>query len=82
MRTIHVGVGHNHDAVIPELVDFERVFAINGAKAGADGGNHVADFVVVEHLVEARLFNVEQLATDRQDSLKRPVATLFGGATG
>ena len=46
------------------------------------GGNHVADFVVVEHLVEPGFFDVEQFAADRQDGLERAIAGLFRRATG
>jgi hypothetical protein len=44
-------VGHDDDAVIPQLREIE-VLAPDSA---AERGNHRADFVAAQHLVEARL---------------------------
>ncbi len=52
------------------------------ADAGADGRDHRLDFVVLEHLVEPRFLDVDQLAANRQDRLVTPVASLFGRAAG
>ena len=49
---------------------------------GADRGDHGLDFRVLQHLVQARLLDVDQLAADRQNRLIAPVAPLLGGATG
>ena len=44
--------------------------------------DHGADFLVPQHLVVAGLFDVQDLAAQRQDRLVAPVAAAFGGAAG
>ena len=78
VRTVHVRVRHDDDAVVAQLVDVE----ILGADAAAEGRDHRLDLVAAEHLVEARLFDVQDLALDRQDGLEPPVAALLGRAAG
>ncbi len=79
---VHVGIGHDDDLVVAELLEVEGAFAFAVADAGADGGDHGADFGVLEHLVEAGLLDVDELAADREDGLEAPVAPLLGGAAG
>ena len=38
--------------------------------------------VFLQHLVEARFLDVDELAADRQNRLETPVAALLGGAAG
>ena len=64
------------------MFEVERAFALAVADAGADGGDHRADFVVLKHLVEPRLLDVDELAANRQDRLELPVAALLGRAAG
>ncbi len=52
------------------------------ADAGAHGADHREDLVVGEYLVDTRLLDVDDLAAQRQDRLKRAVARLLGGAPG
>src|SRR6185437_1917722 len=52
------------------------------ADAGAEGGDKGADLLVAQHLVVARLLDVEDLALQRQDGLVAAVAPLLGGAAG
>ena len=52
------------------------------ADAGADGGDERLDFRVLQHLVEARFLDVDDLALDREDRLETPVAALLGRAAG
>src|SRR5207253_5386445 len=52
------------------------------ANARAHGRDEVADLVRGEHLVQARLLDVEDLAAQRQDRLRAAVAATFRGATG
>ena len=76
MRSVDVGVGHDDDPVVPDLVGIE----VLTADPGAERGDHGLDLVAAEHLVEAGFLDVEDLALDRQDRLEAPVAALFGGA--
>ena len=46
----------------------------------AERRDHRLDLVAAEHLVEARLLDVQNLALDRQDRLEAPVAALLGRA--
>ncbi len=52
------------------------------ADAGAEGGDHGPDLLVLEDLVEAGLLDVEDLAPERQDGLEAAVAALLGRAAG
>ena len=45
-------------------------------------GDHRPDRVAAQHLVEARLLDVQDLAADRQDRLEAAIAPLLGGAAG
>ena len=49
---------------------------------GADGRDHRPDFFVAQHLVVARLLDVQDLALQRQDRLVAAVAAALGGAAG
>ena len=50
--------------------------------AGAERGDERADLGGGEHLVQARLLDVQDLAPQRQDRLGAPVAALFARAAG
>jgi len=64
--------------VIAEFAGIEIVFA----DAGAHGGNERADFLVTQHAVVARFFDVEDFPFERQDGLEAAVAALGGCAAG
>jgi hypothetical protein len=64
--------------MIAQFVDVEIV----AANAAAECGDQRADLGGLQHLVEARLLDVEDLALQRQDCLRAPVAPLLGGSTG
>ena len=78
MRAVDVGVGHDDDLVIAQLVDIEVV----AADAGAERRDQRADLLARQHLVEARALDVEDLAAQRQHRLELAVAALLGGAAG
>ncbi|EEF93854.1 hypothetical protein CATMIT_01509, partial [Catenibacterium mitsuokai DSM 15897] len=75
-RAVDVGVGHQDDAVVAQLVRVVLVLA----DAGAQRGDQRADFGAAEHTVEARALDVEDLALERQDRLGLAVAALLGRA--
>ena len=66
---VDVGVRHDDDLVVAELLDVEVV-----ADSAADGGDERLHFLVLEHLVEPGALDVEDLAADRQDRLRHRVA--------
>ena len=72
---VDVGVRHDDDLAVAELGDIE-VFA----DAGPEGSDEGADRVRGQSSVQARLFDVEDLAADRQDGLALGVAAADGGA--
>ena len=77
-RAVDVGVGHDDDLVVAQLVGIELV----AADAGAERGDQRADLLAAQHLVEARALDVEDLAAQRQHRLEFAVAALLGGAAG
>ena len=77
VRAVDVGVGHDDDLVVARLGDVELV-----ADARAHGADHRQDLVVGQHLVDARLLDVDDLAAQRQDGLEGAVARLLGRAAG
>ena len=54
----------------------------SGADAAAERRDHRLDFVAAEHLVEAGLLDVQDLALERQDRLEAPIASLLGRSAG
>ena len=77
MVAVDVGVGHQHDLVVAQLVEVELL-----VDAGAERGDDRLHLGVGEHLVDAGLLDVEDLAADRQDRLDPRVAALAGRAAG
>src|SRR5438067_692729 len=69
VAAVDVGVGHGHDPVIAHLFDVEVV-----ADSRTHGGDQVANLVRREHLVEARLLDVEDLAAQWKDRLRAAIA--------
>ena len=82
MGAVNVGIGHDDDFVIADFVDVEGAFLFAIADTGADGGDEVLDFAVLEGAVEAGFFDVEDFPAEREDGLGAAVASLFGGAAG
>src|SRR3546814_4451081 len=76
VAAVHIGVGHDDDLVVAQLVDVELV----AADAGAERGDQGADLLRGQHLVEARPLDVEDLAAQRQNRLVLAVAALLGRA--
>src|SRR6266481_2091159 len=76
VAAVDVRVGHQNYFVIAQLAGVEIILADPGAQRGDDGAN----FLVAEHLVVPRLFDVKNFALERQDRLVFPVAAHFCGA--
>ena len=75
MRAVHVGIGHDDDLVVAQLLEVKFV-----ADARAQRRDDGLQLVVAVDLVGARLFHVQHLAPQRQNRLKTRVAPLCGGA--
>ena len=78
MRAVHVGVGHDHDLVVAQLVEIELV----AANAGAQRRDQRADLVRAQHLVEPGALHIENLAAQGQHGLVLAVTALLGRAAG
>ena len=65
-------------AVVAQLVGVE----VLAADAAPERRDHRLDLVAAQHLVEARLLDVQDLALDRQDRLEPPIASLLRRAAG
>ena len=58
VRPIHVSVGHDDDAVIPEFLRIKFVFA----NTTAEGRHQIADLSGAQHLVETSLLDIQNLS--------------------
>ena len=77
MGAVNVGVGHDDDFVIAELVDVELV-----ADTGAEGDNHGVELIVAVDFIGAGLFDVEHFPPHGKNGLESGIAALNGGACG
>src|SRR5918997_1517563 len=73
VAAVAVGVGHQHDLVVPALRHVEGL-----PHAGADGADHGLYLDVGEDLVHVGLLDVEDLAAQRQDGLEISLPALLG----
>src|SRR5690625_389838 len=77
VRTVHVGVGHDDDSVVTQLVRIELVLSY----ATAQGGDQRPDLSGRQHFIEPRSLDVENLASQRENRLGAARASLFRGTT-
>ena len=73
MLAVDVGVGHQHDLVVPQLGDVELV-----VDSGAQRGDDRLHFGVFQHPVDAGLLDVDDLAAQRKNRLEHRVAAALG----
>lgn len=74
MGAVHIGIGHDDNAVIAEFGDVEIII-----QSASDRGDHRLDLLVFQHLVLAGLLDVEEFSADGQDRLEQTVPSLFCG---
>ena len=79
VAAVDVGVGHQDDLVVAELLDVE---AAPSPMPQPSAAMSVPISARREHLVEARALDVQDLPLERQDRLELPVAPLLGRAAG
>src|SRR5258708_6490134 len=77
VRAVDVGIRHDDDLVVAQLVGIELV-----AYPGSERRDERADFLAGQHLVHARALDVEDFAAQRQHRLERAIAALLGRAAG
>jgi len=73
MRTVDIGIGHDDYLVIAEL-RYVEIFT----DPGAQRRDNRFEFVVVDHFIDPRLFDVEHFAPQRKDGLPLRIAAFFG----
>jgi hypothetical protein len=73
MGAVDVGVGHDHDPLVAQLLD-----AAAFARAAAERLDQVGDLAVAADLVRGGGCDVQDLAADRKDRLGLAVARLLG----
>ena len=78
MRPVHVGVGHDDNLVVAQTGEIHIVLT----DPGSHGRDQGLDLLVLEHLIEACLLDVQDLAAQGQDGLKFGIAALLGRAAG
>ena len=77
MASVHVGVRHNDDFMIPELIGVELV-----PDARPQGGDDGLELVVSVDLIHPGLFHVQHFAPQGEDGLEPGIPALGGGASG
>ena len=77
MRAVDVGVGHDDDLVVAQVVR-----AILRARTDAERLDEIGELLVLRQLVARRRGDVEDLAAQRQHRLGRAVARLLGRTAG
>ena len=82
VRTIDIGIGHDDNLVVTQLVDVGLlVFLALDAETHTDTLYDVHNRLRLEHLVPHNLLHVKNLTAQRQYSLSISVASLLGRAT-
>ena len=83
MRTIDVGIGHDDNLIVAQLIDIGilRILSIY-TEAYTDTLDDVHNRLGFEHAVPLYLLNVQNLTTQRQNSLEVAIATLLSRTTG
>ena len=72
MRTIHIGIRHDNNLMIPQLADIKVLM-----NSGSECGNHRFDFGVGKNLVQTGFFYVQNLAAQGKDRLRRTASRLL-----
>jgi hypothetical protein len=77
VRPVHIGIGHDHDAMVACPVDVKVL-----ADPGPDGRDQGLDLDILEDLVLGGLLDVQYLAPEREDGLELPVPSLLRASPG
>ena len=76
MRTVHIGICHNNNFVIPQFRNI-KVISVSFRKSAAESINHRLDFRICQNFVYTRLLHIQNLTTNRQNRLKLTVSRRF-----
>ena len=81
MLTVHIGIGHDDDAIVAERL-FQLFVGQLVANINTDRGDERGDFVVGQQVLHAGFFHIEWLSTKRENRLNHAIAARLRGATG
>ena len=82
MASVHIGIGHDDYLVVTELFHIQSLAVFFRAEADAQSRIDILDFLAFKDLVLHGFLHIQNLASQRQDSLSLAVASLLGGSTG
>ena len=77
MRTIRVRISHDDNFVIIAILDIKI-----RPDACAYCVDDRVDFLVLQYILHARAFSIDDFPTQRENRLELAVASLFGGSAG
>jgi hypothetical protein len=78
MRSINIRIRHQYDLAIPALAQIKLI----GADSRPQRADNRPDFLMREHLLQPRLFYIQNFALQRQNGLYIPVSARLGSAAG
>ena len=80
-ESFHIGIGHDDHLVVSQLGVVKRLGVILCADRDTEGGVHRLDLLILKYSVGHRLLHIQDLSSQRQDSLILGVATQLGRTT-
>ncbi len=66
MRTIHIGISHDHDLVVTKLRDI-KVISVSFGESTSKCIDHSLDLRIGKHLVNSCFLHIQDLTSDRQE---------------
>ena len=70
MLTVHVGIRHDDNLVVAELLEVCLLAVLADAEAYAESLDDIVHFVALESLVPHCLLDVQDFTSERQDGLR------------
>ena len=81
MATIHIGIGHDDDLVIAQLLQVQGFRILLGTYGHTHSSIDVLDLLALEHLVIHRFLHIQDLTAQGEDRLECAVTSLLGCTT-
>ena len=75
MRAIHIGIGHDNYFVVADLTQVQRFRVLFGSECDTKSREDITDFFALEYLMLHRFLYVQNLTSQRQNSLVNTVTT-------
>ena len=77
MRTVDIGIGHDDNLVVSELILIEFI-----TDTSTECHNYGLELLICINLIDSCLLNVEHLTPERKDSLILTLSTLLSRTAG